>query len=117
MDLYCSRCLDVVDNVADAFTEASGAPKKSTKIREILKILGETATRDQQEKTVIFSQWTSMMDLIEPFLFEAGIGFIRSKCSAYLYCIASLVFMPLHCCSRRQNVSCGTDRQREEVCN
>lgn len=48
-------------------------------MRQILKILREIANRDQQEKTVIFSQWTSMLDLIEPFLFEAGIGFVRSK--------------------------------------
>jgi SNF2 family DNA or RNA helicase len=36
---------------------------------------------DGQEKTIIFSQFTSMLDLIEPFLESNGIKYTR--CEAF----------------------------------
>ena len=48
--------------------------KPSTKIRHLLRILhAETP----QHKTIVFSQFTSMLDLIEPHLRHASIGFVR----------------------------------------
>ncbi|TBU59783.1 SNF2 family N-terminal domain-containing protein [Dichomitus squalens] len=55
----------------------SGLPPHSSKTRMIVKILKETEERGEGEKTIIFSQFTSMLDLIEPFLKSEGIKFVR----------------------------------------
>ncbi|KIJ37106.1 hypothetical protein M422DRAFT_178448, partial [Sphaerobolus stellatus SS14] len=44
-------------------------------ILELLELIGEKS--DGQDKTIIFSQFTSMLDLIEPFLKDAGIRYVR----------------------------------------
>ncbi|KAJ7766803.1 SNF2 family DNA-dependent ATPase [Mycena metata] len=50
----------------------------SAKIRMILKLLAEIEDRsDGEEKTIIFSQFTTMLDLVEPFLREAGVRYVR----------------------------------------
>ena len=50
----------------------------SAKIRMILKLLREIdECSDGEEKTIIFSQFTSMLDLIEPFLHEEGVRYVR----------------------------------------
>ncbi|KAJ9620251.1 hypothetical protein H2203_008016 [Taxawa tesnikishii (nom. ined.)] len=62
------------DSSGDIFTSSSGAPKASTKIRHLLRILhAETPVH----KTIVFSQFTSMLDLIEPHLKHANICFVR----------------------------------------
>jgi len=48
--------------------------KPSTKIRQLLRILhAETP----QHKTIVFSQFTTMLDLIQPHLQQSQIGFVR----------------------------------------
>lgn len=47
----------------------------STKIKHLLEILKEELK--QNNKTIVFSQFTSMLDLIEPFLYRDGIAFAR----------------------------------------
>ncbi|KAJ7217158.1 SNF2 family DNA-dependent ATPase [Mycena pura] len=50
----------------------------SAKIRMVLKLLREIDERsDGEEKTIIFSQFTSMLNLMEPFLREAGVRYVR----------------------------------------
>ncbi|KAJ3921747.1 P-loop containing nucleoside triphosphate hydrolase protein [Lentinula edodes] len=49
----------------------------STKITITLNILREIKARPGKEKTIIFSQFTSMLNLIEPFLQRQGIRFSR----------------------------------------
>ncbi|KAJ7150906.1 SNF2 family N-terminal domain-containing protein [Mycena crocata] len=49
----------------------------STKIRTIVQLLRKIATSGNQEKTVIFSQFTSMLDVIEPFVSAIGLDFVR----------------------------------------
>ncbi|NMO13956.1 DEAD/DEAH box helicase [Pyxidicoccus fallax] len=49
--------------------------KTSSKVQALVEALG-TAVEDGH-KALVFSQWTSMLDLIEPALKEADIGFIR----------------------------------------
>ncbi|KAJ7512398.1 P-loop containing nucleoside triphosphate hydrolase protein [Mycena galericulata] len=52
--------------------------RASAKIRMILQLLKHIAkTSGGQEKTVIFSQFTSMLNIIEPFLFAIGVDFAR----------------------------------------
>lgn len=50
----------------------------SAKIRKIIELL-ETIDEntDGKEKTIIFSQFTSMLDLLEPFLRDEGILYVR----------------------------------------
>lgn len=56
----------------------------SAKIRMILKLLQNIDDRsDGEEKTIIFSQFTSMLDLIAPFLKEKGIRFVRCRSGCY----------------------------------
>ncbi|XXF76220.1 DEAD/DEAH box helicase [Myxococcaceae bacterium GXIMD 01537] len=47
----------------------------SSKVQALLEALGTAV--DDGHKALVFSQWTSLLDLIEPALREAGIGFIR----------------------------------------
>ena len=46
----------------------------STKIRMLLRILH---VETPKHKTIVFSQFTTMLDLIEPHLKKSGIGFVR----------------------------------------
>lgn len=51
----------------------------------ILELLRKIDTRSGgEEKTIIFSQFTKMLDLIEPFLRDAGVEYVRCKSNAYL---------------------------------
>lgn len=47
----------------------------STKIKHLLGILTEELK--ENNKTIVFSQFTSMLDLVEPFLYREGIAFAR----------------------------------------
>ncbi|MET0401996.1 MAG: DEAD/DEAH box helicase [Cystobacter sp.] len=49
--------------------------KTSSKVEALVEALGTAV--DDGHKALVFSQWTSMLDLIEPALKEAGIPFIR----------------------------------------
>jgi len=44
----------------------------SSKIEKCLEILEGTIKKDRTEKTIIFSQWTSMLDLLEVPIFRRG---------------------------------------------
>jgi hypothetical protein len=63
----------------------SNLPPDSAKIRKLLELLKEINAREDDEgelageKTIVFSQFTSMLDLIQPFLKDAGIAFVRCK--------------------------------------
>ncbi len=50
-----------------------GYSSKLERLEEILTALGEEGER----KIVIFSEWTKMLDLIEPLLERAGMGYVR----------------------------------------
>ncbi|EJD52040.1 hypothetical protein AURDEDRAFT_98801 [Auricularia subglabra TFB-10046 SS5] len=53
-------------------------PPESAKIRKMLELLQKIDEEsDGEDKTIIFSQFTTMMDLMEPFLKDAGIKFVR----------------------------------------
>lgn len=53
-------------------------PPDSAKIRMILEILHEIRER-AEEKTIIFSQFTTMLNLIQPFLRNEGYKYVRCK--------------------------------------
>ncbi|KAL0945767.1 hypothetical protein HGRIS_012056 [Hohenbuehelia grisea] len=47
----------------------------SAKIRTMLQLLRET--RQRGEKVIIYSAFTTMLDIVEPFLIDAGVKFVR----------------------------------------
>ncbi|KAF8647534.1 hypothetical protein AX16_006641 [Volvariella volvacea WC 439] len=72
-----NHCIDCVVLARQAKESRVKRPT-SAKIRMILKILRDINERsDGEEKTIIFSQFTTMLDLIEPFLKEEGVVYVR----------------------------------------
>lgn len=69
---FCQDCNNTVLSTApnDLF-------KTSTKIRKMIDILKHTRDNNPGEKTIIFSQFTSMLDLIEQPLKKHGFRFCR----------------------------------------
>jgi len=77
---HCSDCSDFAEKArrkSIAMGPASNLPPDSAKIRKILELLQQIDLRDDQEKTIIFSQFTGMLDLIQPFLMAEGIKHVR----------------------------------------
>ncbi|KAJ7681145.1 SNF2 family N-terminal domain-containing protein [Mycena rosella] len=55
-----------------------GPMRASAKIRMIVQLLKQILQRSGgREKTIIFSQFTAMLDVIEPFLAAIGVNFVR----------------------------------------
>ncbi|KIN01309.1 hypothetical protein OIDMADRAFT_103925 [Oidiodendron maius Zn] len=67
---------EIEDEVASSSDEEAQLTRivSSTKIRHLLRILEKEAA---QHKFIVFSQFTSMLDLIEPFLREKGFKYTR----------------------------------------
>jgi SWI/SNF-related matrix-associated actin-dependent regulator of chromatin subfamily A3 len=57
--------------------EIARDPDSSSKIERLMEILTMTHKKNPGTKTVIFSQWTFFLSLLEPFLRKAGIRFAR----------------------------------------
>ncbi|KAN0062401.1 hypothetical protein ACQY0O_005284 [Thecaphora frezii] len=70
----CEGCITAVQKIKGANWTAE---KGSTKIRMMLKILDEIRSGDRSEKTIVFSQFTSFLDLVEPFLRMHKYNFVR----------------------------------------
>jgi superfamily II DNA or RNA helicase len=51
------------------------APQQSSKLERLMEALGDAVA--DGHRALVFSQWTSLLDLIEPHLTSAGIGFTR----------------------------------------
>src|ERR1700679_1533248 len=78
-DEWSTHCRGCVPLAKEAQRAERDRPS-SAKIRMILQLLKEIDERSQgEEKTIIFSQFTSMLDLIEPFLSEKGIKYVRCE--------------------------------------
>jgi len=52
----------------------------SSKIERLIESLDEAAA--DGHKSLVFSQWTSFLDLVEPHMEKAGIGFVRQAVPA-----------------------------------
>ncbi|WWC58824.1 uncharacterized protein I303_101368 [Kwoniella dejecticola CBS 10117] len=75
---HCEACADIVRQAESKATDDSGLPPDSAKIRMLLKLLAEVDERSgRKEKTIVFSQFTSFLDLIEPFLKRDGVNYVR----------------------------------------
>lgn len=73
---HCKECQSVAKTTQPTFN--SDLPPESAKIKKILSILKMIDERSEGvEKTIIFSQFTTMLDLIEPFLDADGVKHVR----------------------------------------
>lgn len=53
-------------------------PSSSAKIRKVMELLELIDGRsDGKEKTIVFSQFTSMLEVLEPFLIAEGFKYVR----------------------------------------
>ncbi|ORY65664.1 SNF2 family N-terminal domain-domain-containing protein [Leucosporidium creatinivorum] len=66
---YCARCEEMMRGL--------GGVKMSTKVRKMMGVLEGIRKEDPKRKTIVFSQFTSMFNVIEPFLKTAGYKFVR----------------------------------------
>ncbi|ORX46294.1 hypothetical protein DM01DRAFT_1311153 [Hesseltinella vesiculosa] len=71
--LYCVTCMQ---NIATYTLDATQSIP-STKITKALNLLTETRLLYPDEKTIIYSQFTAMLDLLEKPLFDNGFRFCR----------------------------------------
>lgn len=79
---HCNECVGLASSAKRKYESASSSslPPDSAKIRKTLKLLEEIEEKSSgEEKTIIFSQFTSMLNLLQPFLLNAGIKFVRCK--------------------------------------
>ena len=59
---------------------ASSLPPSSSKIRKAVELLTDIERRSGgQQKTIVFSQFTSFLNIVEPFLKQAQIKFVRCE--------------------------------------
>ena len=79
--IYCVDCAPL------AIQAKSEGHKRvsSAKIRMILELLQKINERSAGEKTIIFSQFTSMLDVIGPFLQDAGVDYVRCPSQAVFH--------------------------------
>lgn len=76
----CTDCKSIVVKARDSKTSTTHSLQHSAKTRKIIELLKETEERSGgEEKTIIFSQFTTMLDIIEPFLRDEGFKFVRCK--------------------------------------
>ncbi|KIK68310.1 hypothetical protein GYMLUDRAFT_68180 [Collybiopsis luxurians FD-317 M1] len=74
LDGHCDECA----KLSLKSREGSRERPDSAKIRMVDKLLKQIDEQSKgEEKTIIFSQFTSMLDLMEPFLKESGVKFVR----------------------------------------
>jgi SNF2 family DNA or RNA helicase len=85
---HCNDCVQLTRKVKRkslSSTKNPNLPPDSAKIRKLLELLTEINSRKDNEgnltgeKTIVFSQFTTMLDLIQPFLKDAGISFVRCE--------------------------------------
>ncbi|PWN33612.1 uncharacterized protein FA14DRAFT_161375 [Meira miltonrushii] len=74
---HCRVCQDRIQaEKMQGGGKSAWTGKSSTKIRTMLRLLN-TIREEGDEKTIVFSQFTSFLDLVEPFLREEGHKFVR----------------------------------------
>ena len=85
---HCEECAPIANNArrkSIAKRADSNLPPDSAKIRKILELLEDIADRSDNdgnpngEKTIIFSQFTSMLDILEIFLKDAQVKYVRCE--------------------------------------
>ncbi|KAI8336724.1 SNF2 family N-terminal domain-containing protein [Chlamydoabsidia padenii] len=73
---YCVNCTNQIKRYTTMIATSTSS-LSSTKINKMLDILVNTRNKYPDDKTIIFSQFTSMLDLMEQPLHELGFKFCR----------------------------------------
>lgn len=72
--LLCNECIALATSHSqDLFASSSG----STKTRKMLSLLSQIRAADATEKTIVFSQFTSFLNIVEPHLQRHGFKYVR----------------------------------------
>nr|CDI56793.1 helicase-like transcription factor hltf [Melanopsichium pennsylvanicum 4]SNX88013.1 related to ULS1 \ len=72
--LLCADCTALASNLSqDLFATSFG----STKIRKMLALLSAIRNADRTEKTIVFSQFTSFLNIVEPHLKRNSYRYVR----------------------------------------
>ncbi|KAL7419356.1 hypothetical protein Q5752_006194 [Cryptotrichosporon argae] len=73
---HCTECVKLAGEAKQQ--DQADTDHSSAKIRKLLELLAAVEARSaKREKTIVFSQFTSFLNLIEPFLRSAGIAYVR----------------------------------------
>jgi len=77
-----SKSLSAIAAVSPAALQAAQSAVESSKVGALLQDLHALLQQEAREggaplKSIVFSQWTSMLDLLEPALRRRGMGFLR----------------------------------------
>lgn len=76
---FCAMCKEQINQYAAYSLVKQDSRLTSTKVSKTLEILQDIQRESPGEKTVIFSQFTSMLDLMQEPLRQSGIKFCRCK--------------------------------------
>lgn len=75
----CDICFVECAETRCAECSARKVPQlQSAKIKALLRLLRDIAARN--ERSIVFSQFTSFLDLVEPFLRQEGVDYVRCEC-------------------------------------
>ncbi|KAI8367781.1 SNF2 family N-terminal domain-containing protein [Blakeslea trispora] len=72
----CKECIEADRTLPPVSLQSDGF-QTSTKVTKLIEILKETRERYPHQKTIVFSQFTSMLDLIEKPLSQQGFHYCR----------------------------------------
>jgi SNF2 family DNA or RNA helicase len=77
---HCLECVELARQANAISDKGTGLPPSSAKIRKVMEILQDVDKKSgSKEKTIVFSQFTSFLNLLEPFLKHAGVAFVRCE--------------------------------------
>lgn len=84
----------------------------SAKTRKLIELLEKIESDSEgEDKTIVFSQFTSFLDIVEKFLRKAGKKFVRCKCTTVL--TRSLLFTVPSGRRRNDEIGRALRRSRE----
>ena len=84
-ETYCRACRNAYVSAVEKAMSGDGAIYRSAKIRKILELLGHIKRHEGGvQKTIIFSQFVKMIDLISLVLKEMGIAHVRCEAQVAL---------------------------------
>ena len=86
--VFCDECKNLQAANAQLVSGNIGQKPTSAKIRKIVALLQEIDRRSgKTEKSIIFSQFIGMLDMIRKALLAEDIKFVRCRCSSAKVCI------------------------------
>ena len=75
----CAECTEAVEKSQQSGHEWLSPGRGSTKVRLMVNQLKKFNQEAHEEKTIVFSQFTGFLDLVEPFLKEEKLNFVRCE--------------------------------------